>query len=179
MVETSQRAQRIDLADFFSASEARTDRWRQLSPSGVWESAAASAQPDEVFHAEAGRLFAELSPLEGYWAHPRPRLSAAVAQAIEEHNAGVFARLVQRISSILLTGSYRYESLAWDALRRATPAESKLTQRGWRPACTLAERTHCGGWSSSLASWWRRQRGCRFGFVSQREAEGASRNKPA
>ena len=116
MVRTSQDAPPTDLTDFFSASEARTDRWRQLSAIGrVWDSAAANA--DDSLHAEAGRLFAELSPLESYWAYPGPRLSAAIAEAIEQRNTGVFARLVQKISATLLTGSYRYESAAWDPLQ--------------------------------------------------------------
>ena len=118
MSKSVQEAQTLDLTDFFSASEARTDRWRQLGViARVWESAVATAQPDEAFHAEAGRLFAELGPLESYWAYPGPRLSVAVAKAIEERNASVFARLTQRISSTLLTSSYRYESAAWDPLQ--------------------------------------------------------------
>jgi arginine decarboxylase len=118
MADTQPRTPSMDLTDFFSAAEARTDRWRQLGAiARAWESAVATAQPDEAFHAEAGRLFAELSPLESYWAYPGPRLSAAVAEAIEARNAGIFARLVQKISSTLLTGSYRYDSAAWDPLQ--------------------------------------------------------------
>ena len=118
MADTKPRTASMDLPDFFSAAEARIDRWRQLSAIGrEWESAIASAQSDEPFHAEAGRVFAEVTPLESYWAYPGPRLSTAVAEAIEERNVGVFARLVQKISSTLLTGSYRYESAPWDPLQ--------------------------------------------------------------
>ena len=109
-----------DLADFFSAAEARTDRWRQLTAIGRdWESAIVSGQGDEAIHAEVSRLFADIGPLESFWAYPGARLCSAVAESIEQRNAGVFARLVQRISSTLLTGSFRYESGAWDPLQEA------------------------------------------------------------
>jgi len=118
MAKATQPDQPLDLTDFFSAAEARTDRWRQLCALGrAWESAVATAQADAPLHAAVAKLFAELSPLESYWAYPGPRLCAAVAEAIEERNAGVFARLVQKISATLLTGAYRYESAAWDPLQ--------------------------------------------------------------
>jgi arginine decarboxylase len=117
----------MDLGDFFSAAEARTDRWRQLTAVGrMWESAAAGTEPDGGFQDEAGRLFSELSPLESYWAYPGPRLCAAVAAAIESGDAGVFTRLVQRISAALLTGSYRYESSVWDPLEEGDVAADIL-----------------------------------------------------
>jgi arginine decarboxylase len=116
-----------DSTNFFSAAEARTDRWRQLNAlARSWESAVTTAQPDDVFHAEAGRSFAELSPLESYFAYPGPRLIAAVAKAIEERNAAVFVRLVQRISSTLLTGAYRYDALAWDPLQEGEASHGEI-----------------------------------------------------
>jgi hypothetical protein len=42
----------MDLANFFSASEARIDRWRQLNAAGI-----AKGKPDEKMHAEAVQLF--------------------------------------------------------------------------------------------------------------------------
>jgi hypothetical protein len=63
MAEARRLSPSIDLADFFSAVEARTDLWRQLGAIGrEWESAIPSAQSDELLHAQAGRLLAELSP---------------------------------------------------------------------------------------------------------------------
>src|SRR5262245_7729363 len=104
------REETTESTNFFSAAEERTDRWRQLTAlGGSWESAAATAQPDDAFHAAAARSLAELGPLESYFAYPGPRLMAAVAKAVEERSATVFARLVQRISNNLLTGTYRYE----------------------------------------------------------------------
>ena len=110
----------MDLANFFSASEARTDRWRQLNAAGrAWEAAVAQGKPDKKLHAEAAQLFAEIGPLESYWAYPGSRLMATVGEAIEQRNVGVLTRLVQKISNMLLTGAYRYDVAAWDPLQES------------------------------------------------------------
>ena len=44
---------------------------------------------------------------------------ATVREALGEANAGVFARLVQKISNSLLTGGYRHDSAAWDPLQES------------------------------------------------------------
>jgi arginine decarboxylase len=94
----------MDMRDFFSAAEARTDRWRQMSAAGrAWEAAVAHGQPDERFHADAARLLSEVTALEDYWAYPGSRLMATVGEALKERNAAMFARLVQKISGALLT----------------------------------------------------------------------------
>jgi arginine decarboxylase len=106
----------MDLVDFFSAAEARTDRWRQMSAAArAWESGQAGAPG----HAEAARLFTEVATLEDYWAYPGPRLMANIGEALADRNAAMFARLVQKISNALLTGSYRHDSAAWDPLDEA------------------------------------------------------------
>ncbi|TMA77863.1 MAG: decarboxylase [Deltaproteobacteria bacterium] len=112
--------QSLDLGDFFVAAEARSDRWRQLTAAGrAWESAVATGQGDDVFHDEVERLFAELRPLESYWAYPGPRLVGAIAEAVEERRAALFATLAQRISAAILTGAYRYDTSAWDPLQES------------------------------------------------------------
>src|SRR5262245_60105 len=106
-----------DLRDFFSAAEARIDRWRQMSATGrAWEASVSGAKPDQASRDEAARLLAEVATLEEYWAYPGPRLMAAVAESLREGNGAVFARLVQKISMALVTGSYRQDSAAWDPL---------------------------------------------------------------
>jgi arginine decarboxylase len=117
MTETSSHTASMDLKDFFSASEARTDRWRELAATGrTWEAAVLHGQPDERVHATAVRLLADLAALEGYWAYPGPRLMAMVGDALAEHNAGRFARLVQKVSAALLTGAYRHDTASWEPL---------------------------------------------------------------
>jgi arginine decarboxylase len=117
MAESTQRARSIDLRDFFSAAEARTDRWRQMSAVGrAWETAVSRGKPDESLHNDAARLLADVAILEDYWAYPGSRLMTTVGEALKERNAAVFARAVQKISMALLTGSYRHEPAAWDPL---------------------------------------------------------------
>jgi arginine decarboxylase len=107
----------MDMRDFFSAAEARTDRWRQMNAAGrAWEAAVAHGQPDERFHADAAQLLSEVTALEDYWAYPGSRLMATVGEALKERNAAMFARLVQKISTALLTGAYRHDTGAWDPL---------------------------------------------------------------
>ena len=103
--------------DFFSAAEARIDQWRQLNAvARAWQSAAANGSPDNGQFVQAVALFGAVAPLEAFFAYPGPRLLAALDHALAERNASIFARLVQHISSALLTGSYRYDRLAWDPL---------------------------------------------------------------
>lgn len=108
----------MNLSHFFSAAEARTDRWRQMNAAGrAWEAAIARGQDDSAFYGEILRLYEEMRPLEDYWAYPGPRLIFTIGEVLEEHNAGVFARIVQKVSNALLTGAYRYESTAWNPLQ--------------------------------------------------------------
>ena len=108
----------MNLSHFFSAAEARTDRWRQMNAAGrAWESAIAQGRKDQQLYDEVVRLYAEIRPLEDYWAYPGPRLMATIGEVIEEPNAGAFVRIVQKVSSALLTGAYRYESAAWNPLQ--------------------------------------------------------------
>ncbi len=110
----------MDLKDFFSAAEARTDRWSEMNTLGrMWEAAVAQRQPAEKIHARAAQLLGEVNPMENYWAYPGSRLMATIRESIDEANAGVFARLVQKISNALLTGSYRHDMGAWDPLQES------------------------------------------------------------
>jgi arginine/lysine/ornithine decarboxylase len=117
MAKTAQHATTTDLRDFFSAAEARVDRWREMSAVGrAWEAAASRGLSGEALHDDAARLLADVAALEDYWAYPGPRLMAAIAEGLRERNAAVFSRLVQKVSMALVTGSYRQDSGAWDPL---------------------------------------------------------------
>ena len=108
----------MDLKDFFSAAEARIDRWCELNTVGrALEGAVGQGQTADKLHAQAAGLLADISPMENYWAYPGSRLMATVRESLSEDNAGVFARLVQKISNSLLTGGYRHDSAAWDPLQ--------------------------------------------------------------
>jgi arginine decarboxylase len=115
MPQVGSRDVPVEITDFFSLAEARPDRWRQLNATArAWELATERGQSDEQLWATAGRLLADITALEGYWAYPGPRLLTAVSDAFTGHHAGVFARLVQTISAALLTDAYRHDAGSWD-----------------------------------------------------------------
>jgi arginine decarboxylase len=113
------------LVDFFSAAEARVDRWRQLSAVvRAWQAAPAQNGAGDALFAEAVALFAEVAPLETLFAYPGPRLMAVTEQALAERNAGVAVRLIQHMSAALLSGSYRQDTSAWDPLQEEGTARA-------------------------------------------------------
>jgi arginine decarboxylase len=114
------------LVEFFSATEARIDHWRQLCATArAWQGAARSGHEDATF-GEVVTLFGDLAPLEALFAYPGPRLLAAIEESIAERNAGVCVRLVQHVSSALLTGSYRHDVSAWDPLQEDVSRQTEL-----------------------------------------------------
>ena len=115
------------LVDFFSAAEARTDRWRQLCAAvRAWQAANAQNADDDTGLNEAISLFGDVASLEAYFAYPGPRLLSAIEQSIAERNADGCGRLVQNISAALLTGSFRYDSAAWDPLHDDATRSAEL-----------------------------------------------------
>ena len=128
-----------DLADFFSATEARTDRWRQLNAViRAWQSAAGNDTDDTKHYADAVALFGDVAVLEAFFAYPGPKVMSAIEQALAERNAGVCARLVQSVSGALMTETYRTDPSAWDPLRppKICPVGSSwpaATHLAWTP----------------------------------------------
>ena len=97
------------------------------------------------------------SPCSASWRRSRPifaypgtRLLSAIEQALAERNAGVCVRLVQHLSTALLTGAYRY-----DLVGLGSAAGRRGQQRGaaaaghagrQRPQTLLRDaRRHAGG----------------------------------
>ena len=106
------------LVEFFSAAEARFDRWRQLSAVvRAWQATPSRENTADALFSEAMVLFTEVAPLEAFFAYPGPRLMAVTEQALAERNAGVAVRLIQHISAALLSGAYRQDGAAWDPLQ--------------------------------------------------------------
>ena len=111
------------LNEFFSAAEARADQWRQLSAvTRAWQSAAARGRSDDRTFTEVLSLFGEVAPLEAFFAYPGPRLMHTIEQAIADRNHAVAVRLIQQVSSAILTGAYRHDAAAWDPLQEETAA---------------------------------------------------------
>ena len=130
ITDTTVPASAIPLTDFFSAMEARFDRWRQISAVvRAWQGAGQSEKADALFEEALGR-FGEIAVLEAFYAYPGPRLMAAIEEALAERNAGACLRLVQRVSSALLNGSYRQGSAAWDPLQSEAPVPDAIPPDG-------------------------------------------------
>jgi arginine decarboxylase len=106
----------MDLKDFFSAAEARLDRWQRLN-----SVAKALAQPSatEALRVQAATLLRELDPLESYWAYPGPVMMAELRAALEGGSVPSFSRRVERISRALLRGTYRHDPGVWESEEEA------------------------------------------------------------
>ena len=105
----------MDLSNFFSAAEARMDRWSQLNTTArSWESAAKGGRSTEKFKSEAASICDELAPLEAFWAYPGPKLMGTLKERLASGDAVGFARLAQKITSALLSESYRRDQGAWE-----------------------------------------------------------------
>ena len=102
----------IELRDFFSASEARVDRWRSLHRLAK-EWADSSGSQTDPLRTEAADLLAAMEPLEDFCAYPGHRLLAQVHERLKSGDGTGFLRLVQRISAALLANSYRDDPEAW------------------------------------------------------------------
>ena len=100
---------------FFSAGDARSDRWRELNAAATaWASANNSGARA---HQMVLRVFEELSPFEDYWSYPGTNLMRLLKESLDAHDAGTFARLARKIGRSLLSDSYRHDAAAWDPLQ--------------------------------------------------------------
>ena len=105
----------MDLSNFFSAAEARMDRWSQLNTTArSWASAVRGGRSTEKLKTEATSISDDLGPLEAFWAYPGPKLMGALNERILSGDAVGLARLTQKITSALLSESYRKDPGAWE-----------------------------------------------------------------
>jgi arginine decarboxylase len=100
------------LHSFFSASEARVDRWRTLHRT-TKAIAAGDAKNGDRLRGEVAALLSEIGPLEELNGYPGPRLFGLVKERLDEGDSTGAARLVQKISGALLANSYRDDANAW------------------------------------------------------------------
>src|SRR6476660_8373477 len=112
------------LNQFFSAAEARIDRWRTLNQiaKGL---AAASAQQSEGLRIEPvgqrrdglrqqlDAVLAEIAPLEELNGYPGPQVMAHLRERVQTGDWTGLARIVLRVSSALMLNSYRDDPAAW------------------------------------------------------------------
>jgi arginine decarboxylase len=107
----SKPAEIAGVGTFFSASEAREARWRELHRAAK-ALAAGGGQADQS-RQEAKALLSQLAPLEDLCGYPGPRLMSLLGERLKAGDAASFARLTQRISISLLSNSYRDDPEAW------------------------------------------------------------------
>ena len=97
---------------FFSASDARHDRWRELNVAAhTWagDQGNKSAIRDRVTE-----IFSTIEPIEEFWAYPGPEFMRILKEAIKGGDAAFVARLTQKIGRALLSESYRGDFAAWE-----------------------------------------------------------------
>jgi len=104
----------MEPSDFYSAAEGRLDRWRTLHR--IAKNLVGAAERDaETPRQEAQKLLADMGPDRRFLRLPRARLMAQLHERLQTSDWTGFARLVQRISSGLMTNSYRDNTEAWKA----------------------------------------------------------------
>src|SRR3954470_1457099 len=116
-------APRID--HFFSAVAARLDLWRDLN-----RATQAAANPanrgDAAAHAASQEALAALLPLEDFQAYPGARVLNAIKDRVPAGDAPGAARLVQRVSTALMSRSYRRDAGEWESEDDAAAADGVL-----------------------------------------------------
>jgi arginine decarboxylase len=108
-MSTAPKTKGVRVDQFFTVAEARLDRWRELLQCArAW--ANTSAQP-QLSMVSAG--FQELKQWEDFFAFPGPALLQNLQDRVSSGDATGTARLVQSISTALLTHSYRNDPTDW------------------------------------------------------------------
>src|SRR5262245_57186678 len=98
-----------DLDHFFSVTAARLDRWRDLGKcTQAWVAKGASAAG---LKAECARRLEQLRSFESFQAFPGLRLLKALEERVSSGDAHGTLRMVQRVSSALMSRSYRGEAV--------------------------------------------------------------------
>jgi arginine decarboxylase len=112
---TTATTQSTRLDQFFTVAEARFDRWRKLlQTTRDWESATKSNLEREIARAAVSTSLQELRQWEDFFAYPGPSLIRTLEERIVAGDATGCARLVQAISTALLTHSYRSNASDWE-----------------------------------------------------------------
>src|SRR4029450_6010721 len=108
MPKISPTAPRID--HFFSAVAARLDLWRDVNRSAQAWAANPASRGDGGLHAACQEALSALLPLEDFQAYPGARVLNAIKERVAGGDAMGTARLVQRVSSALMSRRYRSDA---------------------------------------------------------------------
>ncbi len=124
MAKTTAPAPRID--HFFSAVAARLDLWRDLSRAAQAWAASATSRGDAALQAACQAALTALLPLEDFQAYPGARVLNAIKERVAGGDAMGTARLVQRVSSALMSRSYRSDAGEFEAEDDAATPERAM-----------------------------------------------------
>ncbi len=113
-------APRVD--QIFVGAEARFDRWRALNQaSRLWDSSTSKQDSGKTeYRAAVINCFQELQQWEDFFAYPGQKLLASINERIVSGDAAGSARLIQSISTALLTHSYRNNVADWESEDQST-----------------------------------------------------------
>ena len=116
-MSTATKAPTVRVDQFFTGAEARFDRWRSLLQAArAWEEAANQQSPSKQRHQDAVLAsLQELRQWEHFFAYPGLALARTLNERIASGDATGGARLVQSISTALLTHSYRSNLADWES----------------------------------------------------------------
>ncbi len=120
-MSTAASTQRARVDQFFTAAEARFDRWRRLlDVARAWE---ADKSSDSTL---LSAFFFELRQWEDFFAYPGPALLRNLEERIASRDAAGVARFVQVINSALLTHSYRTNAADWEGEEQSPKLGDRL-----------------------------------------------------
>jgi arginine decarboxylase len=122
MAKTTTPAPKLD--HFFSAVAARLDLWRDLNRAAQAWASSPAARADAGLQAACGAALTALMPVEAFQAYPGGRLLNGMKERVAAGDALGTARLVQRVSSALMSRSYRSDAGEWE-LEDETPATER------------------------------------------------------
>ncbi|RFB79552.1 aminotransferase class I/II-fold pyridoxal phosphate-dependent enzyme [Methylovirgula sp. 4M-Z18] len=94
------------LADYYSASQLRNDRWTALKYA-AHDLVSSADRPKTSAIEKARDLLDTLEPIETYWSFPGRRGVAGLIELLVRRDYGAFSDEVDRIADSLATGSYR------------------------------------------------------------------------
>src|SRR5205085_3442854 len=112
MAKAADKPSALSLSDFFSANDARRDRWSQLAACAeAWGGGRGSS---DKLATQIAALLDEVAPLEHYWAFPGAALMRSVRELVSGGDAQGTATAVNRIKTAIFSGSYRRDPSAWN-----------------------------------------------------------------
>src|SRR5436305_823989 len=117
--DTAHCRPRVD--QFFTAAEARFDRWRKLVDATRSWQAKTNGDPGQV-----GIVFNELKRWEEYFAYPGTVLLRTLEERIASRDIAGTARLARSINMALLNHSYRRNEVAWEGEEHAAILADRL-----------------------------------------------------